>query len=138
MEAYDTDDGLADLTVREVAEDAAHHLWVGSESGLVVSEHSLDDYEPAGSVHFVSHLGATRLARSRIRRNCLAPDARGWLWAGTQEGLFRYRFRGASLEREQIDLRAVDATQVVISLAARRDGSMLVGLNSGGGGCRRC
>jgi len=131
MEPYDTDDGLADLTVREVVEDSAHHLWIGSEAGLVASERPLDDYEPAGSVRFVSHVGATRLARSRIRRNCLAAGADGWLWAGTQAGLFRYRFRGSGLEREQIDLSAIDPTQVVISLAARRDGSMLVGLNAG-------
>src|SRR5882724_6721507 len=45
MEEYGTDDGLRDLTIREVDEDSTHHLWVGSESGLVVSEKPLDAYE---------------------------------------------------------------------------------------------
>src|SRR3982074_3415043 len=46
MEEYGVADGLGDLTVREIGEDAAHHLWVGSESGLVVSEKPLDAYGP--------------------------------------------------------------------------------------------
>src|SRR5205823_10204989 len=35
MESYSEEDGLADLTVREIAEDASHRLWIGSEAGLV-------------------------------------------------------------------------------------------------------
>src|SRR3977135_1057273 len=35
MEEYGIADGLRDLTIREVAEDGTHHLWAGSESGLV-------------------------------------------------------------------------------------------------------
>src|SRR5437763_3070966 len=42
MESYSEEDGLADLTVREIAEDASHRLWIGSEAGLVVSEKPLD------------------------------------------------------------------------------------------------
>src|SRR3954454_10298013 len=37
MENYGTADGIADLTAREIVEDSSHHLWVGSEAGLVVS-----------------------------------------------------------------------------------------------------
>src|SRR5258707_7131741 len=54
MEEYGIGDGLRDLTLREVAEDGTHHLWAGSESGLVVSEKPLDVYEPGKRVRFVS------------------------------------------------------------------------------------
>src|SRR6266550_3237548 len=82
MENYGTADGLLDLTVREVVEDSAHYLWAGSESGLVVSEKPLDDYEPGRRIRFVSRVGGTALPRSRIRRNALVAAAGGWVWAG--------------------------------------------------------
>src|SRR5436190_19157030 len=69
MEEYGTNDGLRDLTVREVSEDGTHHLWVGSESGLVVSEKPLDAYEPGKRVRFVSAVGNEHLPQMRIRRN---------------------------------------------------------------------
>src|SRR5229473_1698296 len=91
MEEYGVADGLADLTVREIAEDAAHHLWVGSESGLVVSEKPLDAYEPGRRVHFVPRFGGVSLVHVRIRRNCLVVDRAGAVWAGTLDGIYRYR-----------------------------------------------
>ncbi|HEV7571310.1 MAG TPA: hypothetical protein VGQ21_07390, partial [Thermoanaerobaculia bacterium] len=71
MEQYGIDDGLRDLTLREVAEDGTHHLWAGSESGLVVSEKPLDAYEPGKRVKFISAIGRERLPQMRVRRNCL-------------------------------------------------------------------
>src|ERR1700741_5077910 len=44
MENYTENDGLADLTIREIVEDSSHRLWVGSEAGLVVSAQPLDAY----------------------------------------------------------------------------------------------
>src|SRR5438046_4995741 len=91
MESYSEEDGLADLTVREIVEDASHRLWVGSEAGLVVSEKPLDDYVSGARVKFVNHVGSQPLVRARIRRNCLATDRNGWLWVGMQDGLIRCR-----------------------------------------------
>ena len=68
MENYGTADGLLDLTVREVVEDSAHYLWAGSESGLVVSEKPLDDYEPGRRIHFVSRVGGTARLTKWMRR----------------------------------------------------------------------
>src|SRR5256885_525844 len=130
METYGTPDGLLDLTVREVAEDSAHYLWAGSESGLVVSEKPLDDYEPGRRIRFVSRVGETLLPRSRIRRNALAAAADGWVWAGVQNALVRYRMR-----RGRLEIGAVDRPELpsgVSSMLVRRDGTLLVALNRGG------
>src|SRR5260370_40235210 len=78
MEDYGTSDGLDDLTVREIVEDAGHRLWVGSESGIVVSEKPLDAYEPGQRVRFVDGLGGIPLPRTRIRRNRVVAAANGW------------------------------------------------------------
>jgi signal transduction histidine kinase/DNA-binding response OmpR family regulator/ligand-binding sensor domain-containing protein len=129
MEQYGTADGLRDLTIREVAEDGTHHLWVGSESGLVVSEKSLDAYEPGKRVKFVSAVGNERLLQMRVRRNCLITGIDGWVWAGVQDRLVRYRFRGDELERATID--SVPLTGGIGGMLMRRDGFVLVALNSG-------
>jgi signal transduction histidine kinase/DNA-binding response OmpR family regulator/ligand-binding sensor domain-containing protein len=129
MEQYGTADGLRDLTIREVAEDGTHHLWAGSESGLVVSEKPLDVYEPGKRVRFVSAIGNERLPRMRVRRNCLVTGIDGWVWAGVQDQIVRYRFHGDALERGLID--EVPTTSGVSAMLMRRDGSVLISLNSG-------
>src|SRR5258706_8236769 len=127
MEEYGVADGLGDLTVREVGEDTTHHLWVGSESGLVVSEKSLDAYGPGQRVHFGSAVGNVALTKKRIRRNYLAIGPDGWVWVGTADGVERYRFHGATLERGTAD----PLRQPVSSVMAKRDGALLAALNDG-------
>ncbi len=129
MEPYGTADGLRDLTVREVVEDGTHHLWVGSESGLVVSEKALDAYEPGKRVRFVSAIGREHLPQMRTHRNCLVTGIDGWIWAGVQDQLVRYRFRGDTLERGAID--AVPITAGITSMLMKRDGSVLIAINAG-------
>ncbi|MGH9420444.1 MAG: sensor histidine kinase, partial [Thermoanaerobaculia bacterium] len=129
MEEYGIADGLRDLTVREVAEDGTHHLWVGSESGLVVSAEPLESYEPGKRVRFVSAIGSEPLLPMRVRRNCLVTGIDGWIWAGVQDRLVRYRFRGRVLERGAIE--SVPLTAGISSMLMRHDGSVLVALNAG-------
>src|ERR1051326_8036901 len=125
MESYSEDDGLADLTVREIVEDAAHRLWIGSEAGLVVSEKPLDAY--VGSrVRFTNRVGKDELIRARIRRNCVVADRAGWVWVGTQDGVIRYRIDGGHLKSEHIDDRAAEC------MATRSDGSVAIGFTRGG------
>ena len=62
MESYSEEDGLADLTVREIVEDASHRLWIGSEAGLVVSEKPLDAYV-SSRVRFTGRIGDSTLVR---------------------------------------------------------------------------
>ena len=123
MEEYGIEDGLRDLTLREVAEDGTHHLWAGSESGLVVSEKPLDAYEPGKRVKFVNAIGNEPLPQMRIRRNCLVTGIDGWVWAGVQDVLVRYRFHGDALERGAIDTLPMTARHLEHADAARRLGA---------------
>jgi signal transduction histidine kinase/DNA-binding response OmpR family regulator/ligand-binding sensor domain-containing protein len=131
MENYSLSDGLADLTVRETIEDATHHLWVGSESGLVVSEGPLDAYEPGGRVRFVGSLSGVPLLRSRIRRNCLVVDRDGWVWVATADGATRYRVTPHGLEKRDVKIDLPEMAGGVSCMLARRDGSVAIALNGG-------
>ncbi|HKR65422.1 MAG TPA: two-component regulator propeller domain-containing protein, partial [Thermoanaerobaculia bacterium] len=125
METYGVADGVADPTVREIVEDASHHLWVASEAGLVVSEKALDAYAPGERIRFVAKIGDVQLTRSRMRRNCVIAAPDGWLWVGTQDGILRYRFdaRGR-LEARPFDL-GVDGPSGILAMLVRRDGTVL-------------
>jgi signal transduction histidine kinase/DNA-binding response OmpR family regulator/ligand-binding sensor domain-containing protein len=131
MESYGVADGLADLTVREIAEDASHHLWVGSEAGLVVSEKPLDAYKIGERIRFVSKVGNVALVHARIRRNCLVAAPDGWVWTGTQDGVVRYRFAGERLEQSTIDLRQYETPPVALAMFLRHDGTVLMSLIGG-------
>ncbi|HEY2325209.1 MAG TPA: ATP-binding protein [Thermoanaerobaculia bacterium] len=125
MENYAENDGLVDLTIREMVEDGQHHLWVGSEAGLIVSAQPLDAYDGT-RVQFVSKLGSVPLVAMRIRRNCLAAVRDGSVWAGTQSGIIRYRIDGNRLTLRLIDNHPIEA------MFARRDGSVAVAFTNGG------
>jgi signal transduction histidine kinase/ligand-binding sensor domain-containing protein/CheY-like chemotaxis protein len=126
MENYTEADGLVDLTIRELVEDASHHLWIGSEAGLVVSARPLDAYD-SRRVQFVSKFGGAALVPARIRRNCLIAARDGSVWAGTQSGIIRYRIEGGRLTQRRIAGSATEA------MFARRDGTVAVALSGGGG-----
>ena len=49
LDNYDTPDGLVDSTVREIAEDGRGFLWVGSETGVVVSDDLTGEFTGDGS-----------------------------------------------------------------------------------------
>ena len=66
------DDKKTFASLLKPAEDAAHHVWAGSESGLVVSERPLEAYGPGQRVRFVAGVGDVALTKKRIRRNYLA------------------------------------------------------------------
>ncbi len=127
MESYGVADGIADPTVREIVEDRTHRLWIGTEAGLVVSERPLDGYAPGARVRFVDK----GLTRSRMRRNCVVAAPDGWVWAGTQDGIVRYRFEGTRLRSQTIDLSAVETPVAALAMLVRRDGSVLVSLAAG-------
>jgi signal transduction histidine kinase/DNA-binding response OmpR family regulator/ligand-binding sensor domain-containing protein len=129
MEDLGLADGLGDLTVRDFAEDTAHHLWVGSESGLVVSEKPLDAYGPGDRIHFVRTMGGVALPKARIRRNCITTGADGWVWIATVDGVERFRFRGNVIERGSVD--RLSHGEGISSMLAVRDGTLLVALGDG-------
>jgi signal transduction histidine kinase/ligand-binding sensor domain-containing protein len=131
MESYGVADGIVDPTVREIVEDRSHRLWVGSEAGLAVSDRPLDAYGPGERLRFVSNVGNVRLTRARMRRNCVVAAADGWLWAGAQNGIVRYRFANGTVESDAIDLGAIERPGSVMSMLVRRDGSVLASLTGG-------
>ena len=90
MENYTEADGLGDLTIRELAEDGSHHLWIGSEAGLVVSAQPLDAYD---SRTRAIRLAGRRRAAPAMRAPAQLPHHQrdGSVWAGTQSGVTRYR-----------------------------------------------
>jgi signal transduction histidine kinase/ligand-binding sensor domain-containing protein/CheY-like chemotaxis protein len=125
MENYTEADGLVDLTIREVIEDASHRLWVGSEAGLVVSAQPLDAYDST-RVQFVSKIDGVQLVPMRIRRNCLVPVRDGSVWAGTQSGIISYRIAGNRITQRKVDPHAVEG------MFPRRDGSVVVSYTGAG------
>lgn len=132
METYGVSDGIPDPTVRELVEDRAGHLWVGTEAGLVVSERPLQAYRPGERVRFLSQKGGVALTPARMRRNCLIATLDGWVWAGTQDGIVRYRFTpDAVLESDRIDLSAYERPAGAVGMLARRDGTVVVSLLGG-------
>ena len=134
LEAYSIGDGLADVTVREIAEDSTGRLWIASESGLVASTKRLDDYSPNERIHFTSKFGNSVIPPNRARRNCLAADKNGWVWLGTGgDGLKLYRVTGDKLETKSIstDIFGAGKDEPVTAITLRRDGTIWVALNNG-------
>jgi signal transduction histidine kinase/CheY-like chemotaxis protein/ligand-binding sensor domain-containing protein len=131
METYGVADGIADPTVRELAQDATQRLWVASEAGLAVSEKPLDRYAPGERLRFVSKVGDVALSRARIRRNCVVTTRDGQVWVGTQDGIIGYHFRGDRLETTKLDLTSIEKQPAAMAMVVRRDGSLLVSLVGG-------
>jgi signal transduction histidine kinase/DNA-binding response OmpR family regulator/ligand-binding sensor domain-containing protein len=127
METYGVGDGLADPTVREIVEDTSHHLWVASEAGLAVSEKPLGAYGPGQRIRFATTVGGTALTHSRMRRNCVIPAADGSVWVGTQDEMLRYRFDGAHLSAQKVDL-GVERPIGIQAMLVRRNGDVLASL----------
>ncbi|HYM59544.1 MAG TPA: response regulator [Thermoanaerobaculia bacterium] len=130
MDNYTVADGLADLTVREIIEDAAGHLWVGSDAGLVTSEEPLRAYEPGRRIRFVSQVGTVRILQARVKRNCLIAAGDGSVWAATQEGVRRYRFSDGHLMSDAVPLGDSQPGSPVVALGA--GGGAVIATQSGG------
>ena len=135
MAVYGLDEGLADLYVWDLNEDAAGRLWVSSNAGLVVSEKPLEKYGTGEKIQFVRHFGDTPLLDVAVNHNKLDVDVEGRIWVGTQSlGIVRYRFSSDTVLVADTLSTAFNGSgeQVAVrSLAARSDGSVWVGLLGG-------
>jgi signal transduction histidine kinase/DNA-binding response OmpR family regulator/ligand-binding sensor domain-containing protein len=123
---YGLADGLPDLTVRIITEDARGHLWVGTDTGIVISELPLQEYGLGERIRFTSRLGDTDIVRSRTRRHLIAAGDDGSTWVGTpSNGLIRYVHDQESLRQEQFaaDLDGDGTPDPVHSVTIRSDGS---------------
>ncbi|MDH3215362.1 MAG: ATP-binding protein [Candidatus Krumholzibacteria bacterium] len=136
MDLYTTADGLRDLVLWDVVEDRSGRLWVGSSTGLVVSERPLQNYRVGERVRFTSLVGSTPLLDSSINwGNRIAVDVQDRVWVGTPAtGIVRYRFDGAA--RVIADTIGTDVYEdgrhtPVRSIIVRRDGAVWVGTEPG-------
>ncbi|MHB9000007.1 MAG: sensor histidine kinase [Thermoanaerobaculia bacterium] len=132
---YGVEDGLPDLTVREIIEDAEGRLWVGTESGLVVTERPLHAYPVSAKLAFVRKIGNREIPHVRMRRGCLAADRYGTVWVGTlSDGIYRYRITPEATEVERVSttLAANGPNEAVHSIVIRPDGSLWASVAPGG------
>ncbi len=135
MIRYTTEDGLPDLGVWEILEDAAGRLWVGTNTGLVVSDMPLASYTHGQRITFSATIGAAVLPKTMVFKNRLAVDTRGGVWVGTRDsGIIRYRFnQGPSVSVDTIETQIHGASEniAIHSILVRKDGSVWVGLGGG-------
>jgi signal transduction histidine kinase/ligand-binding sensor domain-containing protein len=131
LEQYSIEDGLPDLTVREIVEDDRGRLWIGTDGGLVASEKPLSDHAVGERIRFTSSVGGVPLIATRIRHNGLAADRAGWVWvATTGDGILAYRWRDRLLERRVVPTPALPggSNQAVHAILVRHDSSVWASL----------
>lgn len=111
--------GLESNTIRVLRESRDGALWIGTEGGLTRYQNGT----------FETFTTPEALSRTIVR--ALYEDRQGTLWAGTiGKGLFRFdgvAFAAYPLPGDPLD----ELSQVVLSIAERPDGTLLVGTASG-------
>lgn len=135
LDHYTVEDGLLDLTVRQVVEDRFGRLWVGSNAGLVISEKPLNEYGPDARIHFTSTIGTVQLVNTTIIENRIVVDSSGVVWVGTREhGIIRYRcsdLSSAVADTITTDIYGEKKNKDIRSITARKNGSVWVGIGGG-------
>lgn len=134
LELYGMSDGMADITVRDIIEDGQGFLWVGSETGVVVSDRPLDEYAVGERVRFRSTVGGTELVRSRIRHNWITTGPDGSVWVATaDQGLYHYTTRrDGALGVEVIPLEGLqEARNSGACVEVLSDGTLWLAFESG-------
>ena len=127
METYAADDGLRDLEVFRLVEDAAGRLWVASRGGVVASDRPLHEYGVGARLRFTSRLGDSDLPSGLVNTNAISSGANGSVWIGAADaGLVRVEAGGSGTTVDTV--RGPDATSIgeVTAVAGRSDGSMWV------------
>jgi signal transduction histidine kinase/ligand-binding sensor domain-containing protein len=130
MQVLTTDEGLRDLHLWDIVEDAHGHLWIASNAGIVVSDRAVQGLAPGDSLRFVSAVGATELLDVAIRMNNLATSTDGSVWVGTDtDGLVRYRWNEATLTADTLLFEDSRGGAVSVqSVVQRADGTLWVAL----------
>jgi diguanylate cyclase (GGDEF)-like protein len=82
-DAWSIDQGLPQITVMAIAQDAEGYLWAGTQAGLARFD----------GVRFVNFNPDNTPALPGMLTQALLADAEGNLWVGTYKGLVRYRAR---------------------------------------------
>jgi signal transduction histidine kinase/ligand-binding sensor domain-containing protein len=135
LESYGLEDGLVDLTVRDIVEDSAGRLWVGCETGLVVSDRPLAGYAVGERVRFREEVDGEPLVRSRVRRHWLAATPDGGVLQGTSNGdLILYHLDSSGLDTSVIESPSTElgrGRSPVSALVVLDDGTVWLALEDG-------
>lgn len=83
---YSQNDGLPDITIKNISEDASGNLWLGAASGNVVGGQGLTRFKDGRGTILTTRDG---LSNNQIYKTLT--DAAGDLWVATANGLDRYR-----------------------------------------------
>jgi signal transduction histidine kinase/ligand-binding sensor domain-containing protein len=135
MELFTVRDGLKDLSLWGITQDAGGRLWVSSNAGLVVSEKPLSSYEPDDNLRFTAHIGETELVTVAVTRNRIIPDNSGNIWTGLpEEGILKYRISNdnqLSVDTIRIAGPENGIMPSVHSIVIRHNNTVWAGLSSG-------
>lgn len=135
METYGIEQGLRDLTVWEVIEDARGRLWVTSNAGLVASDKPLSEYGTGEAVRFVTTIEGLDLLDRTINHNRMTLDGRDRLWVGTDNiGIVRYWYNeNGAFESDTVStgLNSGDQQKPVRAVEATGNGSVWVAVTGG-------
>ncbi|MBZ9730632.1 hypothetical protein LB467_13130 [Salegentibacter sp. JZCK2] len=134
MEVYDQEQGLRDLGVWQMIEDAEGYLWVSSGGGLMVSEKPLPAYKNGKKVQFTPLFKGMLLTREAVSRNQqLAVDTHGRIWLGTSDkGIIRYKINEGNITSDTIFTAVKGENNLEVhSLLATNKGKILAGLEGG-------
>lgn len=102
MVEFKISQGLPDLNVTDVLQSRDGHLWVATDSGLVVSEKPLSQYRHVSQIQFVKQLGDLILLNGSIHENLIIADQKNGVWVGTlNEGLVYYYLDKAKIWRQK-------------------------------------
>ncbi len=132
FERYGVEDGLPDLYVYEIVEDAEGRLWVGCGGGLAVSAKSLDAYGPGERIRFRTEWDGRKLTQTTIKNHCLEAAADGSVWVASQaDGVLRYRIEGDSMEVDVFPLPAETIARdvSVYCVASRENGEIWISVS---------
>lgn len=137
MELYALADGLVDLSVTGIIEDSSGRLWVGSDSGLVVSDRPLIEYQPGQRIRFTAKIASTTLHSGGVPEYLLVADDYGGIWLGTvDDGLFHYKIddNGRLLQqRYSTAFNKNKRNYPITAITSRHDGTVIVAINQNGG-----
>jgi signal transduction histidine kinase/ligand-binding sensor domain-containing protein len=135
MQLYDKNHGLRDLGVRQVVEDGEGYLWVASGGGLVVSKMPLQNYKIGKNVEFTPLYKGMLLTRETIGRSQqMTVDSHGRVWVGTSDnGIIRYKInKEGEIKADTVPTALSGEVPLEVgTLKARRDGTILAGLEGG-------
>ena len=135
MDLYTVADGLKDLSLWGVTQDAAGRLWVSSNAGLVVSEKPLSSYQLNEPLWFTPRIGDKELTDVAVTRNRIKPDTSGNIWVGLPEiGILKYRITNNNVvSADTIGIAGPNdgIMPSAQSIVVRQNGSIWAGLSSG-------